>query len=114
MDTSLLDMAIKVVSEYDKSWIQRKRTLNSVHVFKTLISIVVTNIGVSSCVIALKCTFSNTALSKVRIKLNNNCFKNINAEISKSFNDNIFAIDGSKIRVHNGFKKLGYTPPTNK
>ena len=57
---------------------------------------------------------SDAALCKSRQKCNNDIFNNINSEIitlfPKNKHNNIFAVDGSKFNVPNGFSKYGYMP----
>jgi len=48
---------------------------------------------------------------KARQKLGNDIFKKINSKMYK--NEHIFSIDGSKVRVHEGFKKIGFKSRTN-
>ena len=49
---------------------------------------------------------SHPAMIKARQKLGNDTFKQINSKMCENKNEHIFSIDGSKVRVHEGFKKL--------
>ena len=51
-------------------------------------------------------------MCKARMKIQENIFKTINQQIHNNACEHIYAIDGSKIRVHDGFKKLGYKSRT--
>ena len=96
-----------------KEWLKRKRKVNTELIFKSLICGALTNIGISSCLNGFVSDISHVAMIKARQKLGDNVFKDINSILSGSIHERVFSIDGSKIRVHDGFRKLGYKTRTN-
>ena len=106
MDNELFEKCIDLVYDHDKEWMIRHRKSDTKVIFKSLIVSAVTNVGVSSCIYGFNCDFSHVALNRARKKIDDNCFKKINMKLNESIDDHIFSIDGSKVRVHNGFKKI--------
>ena len=113
MDYQLLEECLDKIKDYDDKWIIRKRKINTQLIFKCLINSAFTDIGVSSCLRGLESNFSHTAMIKARQKLGDDFFKDINTSLNTNKSNRIYAIDGSKIRVHTGFKKFGYKTRTN-
>ena len=113
INNELLDFCIKELEKIDKEWIKRNRKINTLSIFYHLYNSSITNIGISSS-IKLYDNFSHTALINARKKLPTDTFYNLNKIINnqKCIKNNIenyiYAIDGSKIRVFNGFIKNGY------
>ena len=113
MDNSLLDECLTYLKEYDNEWIIRKRKITSEFIFKSLICSALTNIGISSCLEGFQSNVSHSAVIKARRKIDPNLFKTINTHIHSNIINNVYAIDGSKIRIHSGFKKYGFKSRTN-
>ena len=110
----LLQKNNELLKEHDETWIKRRRKLDTTTVFNYLTASAINNTGISTNV-NLDGNFSHTALIKARGKLGKNVFKTINDKIHTEckLSNSFFAIDGSKIRVHEGFKKNGYKVRTN-
>ena len=73
----------------------------------------ITNTGISTCAnFSQQC--SHTAITKARKKLPNNLFFDINQKLHhrKDLQNHLYAIDGSKVKVHLGFKDLGFNTRT--
>jgi len=103
-----------LLSKYDKQWMVRRRKLNTETIFNHLVTGAITNTGISTHV-NLQSEFSHSAMIKARKKLGENVFYDINSELhSRNYsNENhIYAIDGSKVPVPYGFKKIGYKTQT--
>ena len=113
MNNILVDKCLNYLRDHDHKWIIRKRKINTEFIFKSLVCSALTNIGVSSCLEGFQCNVSHTAMIKARRKIDTNLFKNINTHIHSNILNNIYAIDGSKIRVHAGFKRYGFKSRTN-
>ncbi len=98
----------------EKLWIQRNRKINSTVFFKLLIESFSRNIGISS-LIKEQSNFCVSAIHKFRSKIPFNYFKSLNENIHALSNmkNHIYCIDGSKVHVKSGFKKLGYKSRTN-
>ena len=105
------NLCLNLLKEHDQHWMQRKRKLDTVTIFENLVNSSVQNIGVSTC-LNLYNTCSHVAMCKARMKIQKNIFKTINQQLHSNTSEHIYAIDGSKIRVHNGFKTLGYKSRT--
>jgi len=103
------DQYIQEINKHDSFWIKRKRKINTLSIFENLIESGTMNYGVSTCVKS-KNNISHVAVQRARSKLKENIFKEINNKIQTL--EHIYAIDGSKIRVHNSFKKKGYKSRT--
>jgi len=106
---SLLSITQKMMFSHDKLIFKRKRKLNTFIIFKFLLVSAITNYGVSTLT-KLFNYCSHTAIIKARKLFRDNLFYDINASLP--LKNNIYAIDGSKIRVHGGFTKYGYTTRT--
>ena len=106
---SLLSITQTIMVSHDKLIFKRKRKLNTFIIFKFLLVSAITNYGVSTLT-KLFNYCSHTAIIKARKLFRDNLFYDINASLP--LKNNIYAIDGSKIRVHGGFTKYGYTTRT--
>jgi len=113
MNTELFEECLTHIRNHDKEWLKRKRKINTELIFKSLISGTLTNIGISSCLNGFQSNISHVAMIKARQKIGDNVFKDINSILSGNIRERVFSIDGSKIRVHAGFRKLGYRTRTN-
>ena len=82
-------------------------------IFTYLAESSVKNIGISTCINSYR-HCSHQAVIKARNKLGENLFKEVNFNINKNYlsPNHIYAIDGSKIKVHNCFKNYGYNTRT--
>ena len=113
IDKVLFDFCKEEFKKNDKNWIKRNRKINTLSIFYHLVNSSVTNIGISTS-IKLSNNFSHVALIKARQKIPDDTFYKLNKIINnqKCIKNNIenyiYSIDGSKIRVFNGFIKNGY------
>ena len=100
--------------EIDKKWIKRKRKIDTASIFELLTASAITNTGVSTKNDIFN-KHSHVALIKARKKLPTNMFKEINTSLHSDIlkKNNIFAVDGSKVKMLKGKEKYGYTSRTN-
>lgn len=112
LNNPIYKLCMDELGAHDKTWIKRKRIIDTTFIFDILFQASVLKQGVSTLLqIHNKC--SPTALIKARSKIKNDIFYDINKTINKTLFNNIYAIDGSKVRVHEGFKNFGYKTRTN-
>jgi len=109
-----MDHCHEKFKEIDKEWVKRKRKINTSSIFDLLTASAITNTGVSTKTQILD-NHSHVALIKARNKLPDNAFKDINTTLHSNIlhKNNIFAIDGSKVKMLKGKEKYGYTSRTN-
>ena len=100
---------MKMLKNHDKYFIKRKRKLNTFIIFQYLFYSMIYNSGIST-ITYLNKLCSHTAVIKSRLKFEKDLFYNINTNLPNK--NTIYAIDGSKIRVHLGFLKYGYQTRT--
>ena len=105
------ELCVNLLNEHDDYWMHRKRKLNTLIIFQHLVNSSIKNIGVSTD-LSISGTCSHTAMINARMKIQPDIFKTINSEIQKHSCEHIYAIDGSKLRVHEEFKKFGYKSRT--
>jgi hypothetical protein len=98
----------------DKEWIKRKRKIGTCDIFNTLSISATTNSGVSTNV-NMNNNYSHVGFIKARNKVPVNTFKKINSKLHSELLDknNIYAVDGSKVKMLQGKTKYGYTTRTN-
>ena len=82
------DLCIKLLENHDNDWMIRKRKLDTLTIFESLIDSSITNTGVSTCVYS-KNNFSHVAMHKARQKIGNNIFKDINHKIHDHIQEHI-------------------------
>jgi len=110
VNNSIESIYKKLLNDHDNTWLKRKRKINTEMIFEYLSKSCSHNIGISSCIDLTK-NFSHVAMIKARNKIDPSLFYNINKILHKkheSLNNNIFAIDGSKVHVPHNFIKKGY------
>lgn len=109
ISNKLLTHLVQKFNTHDKLVFKRKRKLNTYIIFKLLFLSTITNTGISTLAQSSKlCTYP--AIIKARKLFQSNLFYNINSSLP--FKNKIYAIDGSKIKIHHGFLKYGYTART--
>lgn len=108
-NTVLYNICLEKLKQHDKYYITRKRKLNTFIIFQYLFNSMILNSGVST-ITHLYNLCSHTAVIKSRLKFQPDLFYNINFNLPHK--NSIYAIDGSKIRVHLGFLKYGYKTRT--
>ena len=112
-DNKLFKLCYNLLNKYDNVWMKRKRKLDTKTIFEYLINGAITNTGISTCV-NVQQQFSHVAMIKARQKIGETCFSDINKTLHKeeTLQNHVYAIDGSKVQVHNCFKELGYKTRT--
>jgi len=113
LNNSLYEKTLSMVRDHDRHWIVRKRKINTETILKSLVASNVSNVGVSSSLNAHNFDIKHSSMNTARNKISPTLFKDINAEITKGFNDRVFAIDGSKVHVPHSFTKYGFKSRTN-
>ena len=114
IDKTLFNHCIEQLKDIDKLWIKRKRKIDTLTIFYYLLDSAITNKGLYTFT-KINNHFSHVSLIKARKKLPIDIFYNLNFKINQTnpIKNHIYAIDGSKIRVHTGFTKYGYKTRTN-
>ena len=110
VNNSLESIYKNLLNDHDKTWLKRKRKINTEMIFEYLSKSCTHTIGISSY-IDLTEDFSHVAMIKARKKIDPSLFYSINKTLHKkheSLNNNIFAIDGSKVHVPHNFIEKGY------
>ena len=110
INNSLKSIYKKLLNDHDKTWLKRRRKINTETIFDYLSKSCSHNTGLSSCIDLTK-EFSHVAMIKARNKIDPSLFYSINKILHgkhESLDNNIFAIDGSKVHVPHNFIKKGY------
>ena len=113
-NSDLIPICSKLLRDHDNLWIKRKRQIDTQTIFDCLTESTIKNTGISTC-IQLSQKFSHVSMLKARNKIDHNLFYTINKLLHQSsyLHNHIYAIDGSKVPVMQGFKsKYGYQTRT--
>jgi hypothetical protein len=98
----------------DKSWIQRKRTIDTMTVVTAVHQSAITSRGLSHVLNIKSAPFSAAALCKARQKIPRDCFRKVLCEMSHvQDRGRVFAVDGSKVHLPVSFLKQGFKTRTN-
>ena len=116
----IYELILQTFDAYDKTWIQRKRSIDTKTVFdyslRTSIYKKGTDFLINEDYLDSGYThFTPVAICKARQRLPEGSFYSLNKQIiDKHANiSRVFAIDGSKIKVPAGFRNFGYKSRTN-
>jgi hypothetical protein len=115
MKSAIFNKLLHLLEQSDNKWIIRKRVLNTTLLFRLLSQSFTNNHGfkhtLSKFYLHHQISLSDAALCKARNKCNSFIFENIKNKLIEDLpiSSNVYAIDGSKLRLPSIFQNYGFT-----